>query len=759
MRFQAVHKLVSYLLVSCAAGSLLSTGAVPALGTILLLLAGVASWFVEPDTWMGRLFERTGLVFNLGALAFFGVSLYQVISSFPEPDLSPVLNLILFLLVYKLCFRRNTRDYLQLYVLTFLVMLAAAWLAQGVLFVIGFGGYVITATWTLILFHLRHEIEDNYLVKHWPESASEKVTAARVLNSRRVVGRPFFLVTGLVAVSVLIGAAAVFLSVPRIGLGFLSGAVRRRAAIVGFSDEVRLGHHGVISSDNQTVVLRAQVPYLTAIVSDADREQAVAQLYWRGTVYDRYHDAQWVRSQSNESRTHLRDVLRRDGGDLRIVEGPESASEIDKASLLATSHKQVIQVVALSFPVAFALDRPAAFERLDPPRGSFVTTDFERRWSGEVALRPVSMLGAHTKTLAEFGGGQYIAYSRPAASKPGETVATEQLPKTLVDQYLEVPSTLRAKVAPLAMNITQAKTTPSAKVDAIVAWLRKTHTYTVDLKRDPSVPDPVEDFLFKQTAGHCEYFASAAAILLRLSGVPSRYVHGFYGGEWNAIGKHVTVRDNRAHAWVEAYLGPLGWVRVDATPVSAVPTRMGRLLQLFDSMELFWSRWVIQYDASSQLDLARRLGRQIGFERPARGRTKAWRPKAKTVGAAVGVLAFLVFAWRLRRMGWRQAIAGRPRAERGAPAIFRLYHKALDRLAAKGFPRGQAETPTEFAARVSDADLPGADAMRALTRHYTAARYGERQVPDEVLRELTVSVDEIGRGQMPAPPSAPAPGA
>ena len=145
-------------------------------------------------------------MFNVLALAFFGLSLFEVIDSFPEPELTPILNVVLFLLGYKLFHRRNNRDYLQIYILSFLVVLAAAWLAQSIVFVFGFVAYVVLATWTLILFHLRREIEDNYLIKHLPEAGSEKVTAARVLNSRRVVGRPFFLATGLMALGVFVGA-------------------------------------------------------------------------------------------------------------------------------------------------------------------------------------------------------------------------------------------------------------------------------------------------------------------------------------------------------------------------------------------------------------------------------------------------------------------------------------------------------------------------------------------------------------------------
>jgi len=125
--------------------------------------------------------------------------------------------------------------------------------------------------------------------------------------------------------------------------------------------------------------------------------------------------------------------------------------------------------------------------------------------------------------------------------------------------------------------------TPAAKVQAVVGWLRRTHSYTTNLKRDERIEDPLEDFLFAEKDGHCEYFASAAAILLRAGGVPTRYVNGFLGGEWNDLRQAITVRENRAHSWIEAYLGREGWVRVDATPPLGRDSRMGKLRQLVDA--------------------------------------------------------------------------------------------------------------------------------------------------------------------------------
>ena len=47
--------------------------------------------------------------------------------------------------------------------------------------------------------------------------------------------------------------------------------------------------------------------------------------------------------------------------------------------------------------------------------------------------------------------------------------------------------------------------------------------------------DPVDDFLVNRKAGHCEYFASALALLLRSIDIQARIVNGFKGGDWNEL--------------------------------------------------------------------------------------------------------------------------------------------------------------------------------------------------------------------------------
>src|SRR5204862_73730 len=82
-------------------------------------------------------------------------------------------------------------------------------------------------------------------------------------------------------------------------------------------------------------------------------------------------------------------------------------------------------------------------------------------------------------------------------------------------------------------------------------------------------------------------FASAAVLLLRLRGVPARYVTGFRGGEWNSVGDYVAVRDDRAHAWAEAFLPDRGWIRVDATPPGPPLARGGHISEVMDALDDF----------------------------------------------------------------------------------------------------------------------------------------------------------------------------
>jgi hypothetical protein len=90
--------------------------------------------------------------------------------------------------------------------------------------------------------------------------------------------------------------------------------------------------------------------------------------------------------------------------------------------------------------------------------------------------------------------------------------------------------------------------------------------YTTNLP--PAGPFPLVDFLLRDQAGYCQHFAGAAALLLRLTGVPARVVVGFATGVPEPGGRF-NVRDVDAHAWIEVYFQGYGWVAFNPTPAAA----------------------------------------------------------------------------------------------------------------------------------------------------------------------------------------------
>jgi transglutaminase-like putative cysteine protease len=90
--------------------------------------------------------------------------------------------------------------------------------------------------------------------------------------------------------------------------------------------------------------------------------------------------------------------------------------------------------------------------------------------------------------------------------------------------------------------------------------------YTTNLPRSGSFP--LLDFLLRDHAGDCQHFAGAAALLLRLAGVPTRVVVGFATGLRQGEGRF-KVRDTDAHTWIEVYFQGYGWVPFNPTPTAA----------------------------------------------------------------------------------------------------------------------------------------------------------------------------------------------
>ncbi len=150
-----------------------------------------------------------------------------------------------------------------------------------------------------------------------------------------------------------------------------------------------------------------------------------------------------------------------------------------------------------------------------------------------------------------------IAYTESASQKPLTGVQGRRM--------LNVPSQLDRRVHQLASRIFAGCSTTTEKIDAVVNYFRTNYTYVLGLDIPPD-RDKLTYFLLEESTGYCEYFASGAAILLRLAGVPARYVTGFLVTEKDARNELWVARNMDAHAWVEAWDKERNqWTIVEAT--------------------------------------------------------------------------------------------------------------------------------------------------------------------------------------------------
>ena len=152
--------------------------------------------------------------------------------------------------------------------------------------------------------------------------------------------------------------------------------------------------------------------------------------------------------------------------------------------------------------------------------------------------------------------------SRPRI--PRDPYWPETIPKS---SYLQLPKAkISSRVTELAKQLTKTCTSPYEKAIALRDHLRRNYKYVLYAKKVPEGKESVDYFLFTLREGHCEYYASALAVLARSIGLPSRVATGFSPGNYNTLTRQFEVHEYHAHAWTQIYIEKIGWLTFDATP-------------------------------------------------------------------------------------------------------------------------------------------------------------------------------------------------
>ncbi|MEM8831844.1 MAG: transglutaminase-like domain-containing protein [Cyanobacteria bacterium P01_G01_bin.19] len=112
-----------------------------------------------------------------------------------------------------------------------------------------------------------------------------------------------------------------------------------------------------------------------------------------------------------------------------------------------------------------------------------------------------------------------------------------------------------------------ASKTPEDILSTVKQFFSTEFEYSLDLARQGNNKTPLAAFLSEHRSGHCEYFATATALLLRRVGIPTRYVVGYSVHELSQLEKQYIVRSRNAHAWTQVYVNNQ-WQTFDTTPAS-----------------------------------------------------------------------------------------------------------------------------------------------------------------------------------------------
>jgi len=698
-----------YLLVLTGFGTLASTGGLDLPAVVLVGLALLLRGYqlVAQHEW--KIPERWTTYLTVLYIFVYFADYLLVSRSF----LAATVHLVLFGMVIRLFSLQRPRDHYTLAVLSFLMVLAAAVLTVDSVFLFSFAGFLLVAVITFVLMEMRHSLAEEHARAQEPRMASPYGRMAYVLLAT----------APLLVLLIMAGSFLIFFLLPRVSSRYLSSYTSTSDLSTGFTDRVQLGRIGQIQQSS-AVVMHVEIQ---------NDLQGAYDLKWRGVALNRFDGKMW----SNAFEPNLM----RPGRDGTYRLAP-----------------------AVNVRASLPLPRRAIHYRvLMEPLGTNVFF---------LAERPTMLSGNYRQLSTDAGGAVYnLDTEHPVNRYEAESELVEPdddelrlAPNTLpggMDEYLKLPP-LDIRISKLAEDITASAPSNFEKAAAVERFLRTRFGYTLELPR--RVPeDPLADFLFERKRGHCEYFASSMAVMLRSLRIPSRLVTGFRTGEFNDLTGQYVVRASNAHSWVEAYFPGSGWVSFDPTPAASLPTRSGwSRMQLYaDAAASFWREWIINYDTAHQRSLGRDAAsssrhfvdeirhwvqrQHRALLRTARSaQQRMTRSPFRWMGgafAATAVLIVLINLGAILRALRARALRAHPdRAPREAAALW--YEQMLRRMARQGWRKSPSQTPSDFVEAIQEPSLQ--QGVAAFTRAYESARFGQSVDDARTLPEL---LEEIRAGK------------
>jgi transglutaminase-like putative cysteine protease len=617
---------------------------------------------------------------TLAYAGFYPIDYFYVSGAF----IPSTVHLVFFVAVVKIVTAKTNRDYLLLKVIAFLELLAACVLSYSLNFFVFLLLFLILGVATFTSSEMR-------------DSGFQLQAASRI--SGRALAIRLAAVSLLVSAGILVITSGLFFFLPRTARAAFQHLVSHRYYLAGFSNRVVLGEIGEIKKENAPVM---------HVRMDRPEDRGLG-LKWRGAVLVNFNGRVWT-----------------------SLQGPGQAIRPDRS-------RQVQLDDARLRPGAVHVSYEVYLNDIASDALFFAGTPEFLRIDSTVIRRAG---GNYTLAFGDARNISYQVYSRldPPSSEDLNDDYLEPLRGSVRREYLQVPP-IDPRVGELAQKIIGAEASPIVEARLIEKYLKTNFGYTLELPAtEPQ--DPIADFLFHRKKGHCEYFASTMAVMLRTVDIPSRVVTGFQSGVYNPISGSQLIRTSDAHSWVEAWMPRRGWTTFDPTPPDPNPPRVSlwtRLGFYTDAAEVFWQDWVVNYNLDRQLQLASKMGqssRHVGlnwFDRLGLAGPRWWNDSldfAKRYGLWLSsICALALLALLFGKDGWRwwnarQRALKVQRGEAEASDATLLYQRMLKVLKRRGVEKPMWLTPCEFARVLEEPEV--AVLVEDLTSAYNELRFGGR---------------------------------
>lgn len=710
MRFGVIHRVMTGSLAALGILALVTSGKLHPLATVVVLIGLLVGLFLPDDYRKGAYLQLTGVV---GPLVVLAVQVGRI--SFGGDPIPIVVEFAAALQVIRLITRRGAAHDHQVILLALLHLISGTVLGGGLTYAVALMGFLIFTPGALVLSHLRREVEGNYR-QGARDRTGMPVDVPRILRSRRVIGKGFLLFTCGLSLPVFVLSALLFLLFPRVGFAWLSVPPISPARVVGFSDRVNLGGVGTIRTD-PTLVMRI-------LPSDLD-EQAEPpsrrNFYLRGAVFDAYGRGSWTRNGVASQRP--------------IIQGDHV---LLKRSPRPTDRTFLIDLDRIDPPVVFI---PGEAVALDVLSGN-------RRPQQSNAIVGADARGQLQYSSHEDRGLTYKVYLPPKGLIFPDLERQENLRR-----YLLLPRELSPRVEELAHQLTNGRETPLDIARALEKSLRAEYQYDLG-SPSGAAPDPLDHFLFESKRGHCEFYSTAMAVMLRVRGVPSRNVTGFVGGTYNRFGGFYAVRQGDAHSWVEAYLPDRGWIRFDPTPPSSAEPQStsqgvgGLVREILEAASQGWKQNVEGFDVKKQMGLMRSMQQLFRGATSSQDRKTAARINGRRWGLAVAGLALLsvgIVFWLRRR---QEEVEPEAEISVAMARSIELYKRLAKVLEMRGVTRPISTPPLTHARALRDAGHPLGEEAFSLTAIYVAARYGNQPITEQAARDFLERVESLRRAPL-----------